>query len=119
MPRRPSPALRHGVEVHRRIELHHRGAVAFEEADEAFYDAPDDGPAQPGAFANFQASRFADDRPILVEAPFELRCRVLALQQSGGAGAWTAAVGLELALVERASEQIVFAKPKRWRAVKI
>ncbi|MCB2223277.1 MAG: ATP-dependent helicase [Actinobacteria bacterium] len=83
LPRRPSPALRRGVEVHRRIELHHRGAVPFDEADEAFYDldaagdtatgGADAGPGGPGPFEVFLGSRFAERRPIMVEAPFELQ----------------------------------------------
>ena len=73
LPRRPSPALRHGVEVHRRIELHHRGAVPFEEADEGFYDLEPSGEGRSGSFKAFLGSRFAGARPLLVEAPFELR----------------------------------------------
>ncbi|MBU1494511.1 MAG: ATP-dependent helicase [Actinobacteria bacterium] len=73
LPRRPSPALRHGVEVHRRIELHHRGAVPLEEADPGFYDLGPSEEGRPGSFRAFLESRFAEERPILVEAPFELR----------------------------------------------
>lgn len=73
LPRRPSPAMRHGIEVHRRIELHHRGAMPFEEVGEGFYDLEASDEGRPGAFQAFLASRFADLRPLLVEAPFELR----------------------------------------------
>ncbi len=77
LPRRPSAAARRGAEVHRKIELHNRGALALEDADEGFYDLPE-AEAAPGsvsaaaAFAAFLESRFADDRPLLVEAPFDL-----------------------------------------------
>jgi DNA helicase-2/ATP-dependent DNA helicase PcrA len=75
MPRRPAPWLRRGIELHRRIELHNRGAASFDEADADLYDAPAAGtePADPASgFAAFARSRFAAERPILVEAPFEL-----------------------------------------------
>lgn len=73
LPRRPTAAARRGVEIHRRIELHNRGALAFDEADDTFYDAVDDSPAPvTSAFGRFSASRFARRRPILVEAPFDL-----------------------------------------------
>jgi len=73
LPRRPSPAMRHGVEVHRHIELHHRGSVPFEDAHEGFYDFEPGERGRPGAFQAFLGSRFADRRPLLIEAPFELR----------------------------------------------
>jgi len=73
LPRRPSPAMSHGVEVHRRIELHHRGAVPFEDADAGFYDMEPSGESRIGSFQAFLDSRFATERPLLVEAPFELR----------------------------------------------
>jgi DNA helicase-2/ATP-dependent DNA helicase PcrA len=73
LPRRPTAAARRGVEIHRKIELHNRGTVAFDEADAAFYDAVDDhqGPVA-SAYDRFAASRFAAQRPMLVEAPFDL-----------------------------------------------
>jgi len=73
LPRRPTSAARRGVEIHRRIELHNRGTVAFDEADPAFYDAVDDHPGPvTTAFDRFLSSRFAERPPILVEAPFDL-----------------------------------------------
>jgi DNA helicase-2/ATP-dependent DNA helicase PcrA len=75
LPRRPAPQLARGTEVHRRIELYHRGGLAPDDAEES----PDDASAGEGhaggadPFAAFLASRFAADSPILVEAPFELR----------------------------------------------
>ncbi|MEX1207598.1 MAG: ATP-dependent DNA helicase [Acidimicrobiia bacterium] len=73
LPRKPTPAARRGVEVHRKIELHNRGTVAFDEADETFYDAVDgyEGPVT-SAYDKFLASRFAERLPLLVEAPFDL-----------------------------------------------
>ncbi len=72
LPRHPTPAARRGVELHRRIELHNRGAAAFEEADTGFYDAVGEEPAPGNAFERYQRSRFAAVRPILVEVPFTL-----------------------------------------------
>jgi DNA helicase-2/ATP-dependent DNA helicase PcrA len=74
LPRRPSAAARRGIDLHRRIELHHRGTVAFDEAAPGFYDAvsEDADERTESAYDRFAASRFADDRPIMVETPFEL-----------------------------------------------
>ncbi len=76
LPRRPSAAARRGVALHRRIELHHRGTVAFDDAVADFYDQPADDPApsQPveSSYERFMGSRFSVTRPILIEAPFEL-----------------------------------------------
>jgi DNA helicase II / ATP-dependent DNA helicase PcrA len=75
LPRRPSPAARRGVEFHRRVELHHRGVLPLEELDPMLYDrSPGEQaePAGPDAFQVFAGSRFARERPSLVEAPFEL-----------------------------------------------
>jgi CRISPR/Cas system-associated exonuclease Cas4 (RecB family) len=80
LPRRPAAWLRRGVEVHRRIELHNLGHVAFEELDNDLYDLPsdaergrEDGPGDAAsAFAVFSASRFAAARPRFVETPIEL-----------------------------------------------
>lgn len=72
LPRRPSPAARHGVEVHRRIEMHNRGAVAFEDAGTTEYDAVGEERAPGSAFERFSRSRFAAHRPLLVETPFTL-----------------------------------------------
>lgn len=76
LPRRPSAAARRGVELHRRIELHNRGSVAFDEAEPGFYDAiGDEAPPVAPAFSLFRESRFAVERPIVVEAPFTLLVR--------------------------------------------
>ena len=77
LPRRPSAAARRGVELHRRIELHHRGTVAFDDAAPDFYDQAvgTDGAPSPvkNSFERFLGSRFASMKPILIEAPFELK----------------------------------------------
>ncbi len=77
LPRRPSPAARRGVEIHRRIELHSLGVVPLEEADLDTYDvAIDETPAKrggPDPYATYRTSRFADSRPRFVEVPFDLK----------------------------------------------
>jgi DNA helicase-2/ATP-dependent DNA helicase PcrA len=93
LPRRPSPAARRGVELHRRIELHNRGAMALEWDESELYDlAPGeggDGGADP--FESFAASRFGTRRPAFVEIPFDLaldagrvRGRIDAIYSDGG-----------------------------------
>ena len=74
LPRRPSPAARRGVELHRKIELHNRGAMALEyEADDLYDVAPDEGSERvAGAFDTYLGSRFADTRPAFIEVPFDL-----------------------------------------------
>ncbi len=72
LPRRPSPAARRGVDVHRKIELYQRGAVPFDDVTDDLYDVPEPGPADvAGAFRVFEASRFSTLTPRLIEAPFE------------------------------------------------
>ncbi len=74
LPRRPSPAARRGVELHRRIELHNRGAIALEYDTEDLYDlTPGEGSERTaGGFETFLGSRFAGKRPAFVEVPFDL-----------------------------------------------
>ncbi len=75
LPRRPSISARRGVEVHRRIELHNRGEIPLEEFDDQAYDLgpPDTERRGVQPFDTFLASRFATTRPLLVEAPFDLK----------------------------------------------
>ncbi|MDH5373128.1 MAG: PD-(D/E)XK nuclease family protein, partial [Acidimicrobiia bacterium] len=77
LPRRPSSAARRGVEVHRRIELHNRGEVPLDDFDDDGYDTgpPDTEAAGVAPFEAFLESRFATSKPILIEAPFDLRIR--------------------------------------------
>lgn len=72
LPRRRSQAAVAGTEVHRRIELHQRGKIPFDEISRQIYDVPD-GDNGPGAFATFEASRFASSGAARIEAPFTLR----------------------------------------------
>ena len=73
LPRRPTAAARRGVEIHRKIELHNRGSLALDEADAGFYDSVGEQSEPVGtAFGRFKASRFAAQRPLLIEAPFDL-----------------------------------------------
>ena len=77
IPRRPSAAARRGVDVHRKIELHNRGAVPLDDLEAENYDiTPADlemGDRPTDAYGSFRSSRFATDRPLLVEAPFDLK----------------------------------------------
>jgi DNA helicase-2/ATP-dependent DNA helicase PcrA len=77
LPRRPSAAARRGVDVHRRIELHNRGAVPLEDPGIDNYDITpadlEEGDRITNPYESFRSSRFATDRPLLVEAPFDLR----------------------------------------------
>ncbi len=78
LPRRPGPAARRGVELHRRIELHNRGMVPFDDLDPHLYDhTPDEDTASPDGtrrgWSAFLESPYADRAPVHVEAPFELR----------------------------------------------
>ena len=73
LPRRPAPWLTRGTQVHRRIELHHRGILAFDDVDP---DAPRHGEAEAAEgvdpFAIFTNSRFAAAEPLLVETPIDI-----------------------------------------------
>ncbi len=77
LPRRPSAAARRGVDVHRRIELHNMGAVPLDDREIDNYDiTPADletGDRASDPYDSFRSSRFATARPLLVEAPFDLR----------------------------------------------
>lgn len=73
LPRRSSIAARRGTEVHRRIELHNMGVMAFEEFGEAAYDLTESDRAVPGTdpFETFRRSTYSEREPHLTEAPFE------------------------------------------------
>jgi DNA helicase-2/ATP-dependent DNA helicase PcrA len=74
LPRRPSKAAQRGIDVHRRIELHNRGTISFEDLEPDTYDLAPSGDAAAAAdpFGTFLTSRFASMAPILIEAPFDL-----------------------------------------------
>ena len=73
LPRSRNPAAVRGTELHRRIELHQRGQVPFEEMSEDLYDhlPGEHGPASSG-YKAYEQSRFADNAADLVEAPFSI-----------------------------------------------
>ncbi|MEX1125583.1 MAG: ATP-dependent DNA helicase [Acidimicrobiia bacterium] len=71
LPRRRSPSAVAGTELHRRIELHQRGQVPFEQLSEDLYDVPDE-LAGDGGFKAFRNSRFSKRPAAMVEAPFEI-----------------------------------------------
>ena len=59
LPRRRSPSAVAGTELHRRIELHQRGQVPFEQLSDDLYDVPDE-MAGDGGFNAFRNSRFSE-----------------------------------------------------------
>ncbi len=77
LPRRPAHWLARGVEVHRQIELHNLGRLAFDDVRPDLYDAVADAPGEDApvgdAIAAFRTSRFADNRPRLVETPIDVK----------------------------------------------
>ena len=98
LPRRPSAAQRRGVDVHRRIELHNRGAIAFDDVAHDLYDVPAADAhvgTAPSAdpFEVFMASRFAGRTPRFIETaidlevgPARVRGRVDAVYESDDGG---------------------------------
>ncbi|MEE9177413.1 MAG: ATP-dependent DNA helicase [Acidimicrobiia bacterium] len=73
LPRRPNPAASRGTEVHRRIELHQKGQVPFEEMTDDLYDVVEgDASSGPGAFETYLSSRFAGKTATMIEVPFTL-----------------------------------------------
>ena len=76
LPRRPSAAMRHGTEVHRRIELFHRGQMPLEDLDAVSYDTtPGEhtGTDPTGdAFENFTKSGFASRSPVFIETQIDI-----------------------------------------------
>jgi DNA helicase-2/ATP-dependent DNA helicase PcrA len=72
LPRRRNPAAVAGTDLHRRIELHQRGQVPFDDLEPGLYDAMDEADGT-GGFKAFLDSRFATRQAALVEVPFILR----------------------------------------------
>ena len=77
LPRRPSPALRRGVQFHRSVELHNLGKVPLADIDEIAYDLAGERAGEPAATAAdpydvFLESRFADQRARFSEVPIDL-----------------------------------------------
>jgi ATP-dependent DNA helicase UvrD/PcrA len=74
LPRRRNLAAIAGTELHRRIELHQRGQVPFEEMRPELYDAVGDGATGPGGgFERFEESPYGQSEAALVESAFNLR----------------------------------------------
>lgn len=74
LPRRRNEAATRGSEIHRRIELHQRGQVPFEDLEPGLYDAVDEPEAgDTGGYRAYESSRFANERARFVEAPFGLQ----------------------------------------------
>ena len=62
------------MRIHRQIELHNRGTIPFEELDRDLYDrTAEENGLSANPFATFSESRFAKERPLAVETPFELQ----------------------------------------------
>jgi hypothetical protein len=64
------------VDVHRRIELHHKGIVPLDDLAPELFDVTigeTSASESSDAFSVFASSRFAAEQPLLIEAPFELQ----------------------------------------------
>jgi DNA helicase-2/ATP-dependent DNA helicase PcrA len=91
LPRRRNPAAVAGTDLHRRIELHQRGQVPFDDFEPSLYDAMDEAEGT-GGFKAFLDSRYATRPAALVEAPFvlhtasgyEVRGRIDAVYEEDG-----------------------------------
>lgn len=76
LPRRPRRSAVAGTVFHRRVELHNLGVVAFGDGESDFYDSVADS-GSPAAhrrdpWSLFEGSRYANETPIRIEAPFEI-----------------------------------------------
>jgi DNA helicase II / ATP-dependent DNA helicase PcrA len=72
LPRRRNLAAVAGTELHRRIELHQRGQIPFEDLEPGLYDAMDE-VVGGGGFKAFLESRYGTEPARLIEAPFALQ----------------------------------------------
>ena len=73
LPRRRNEAATRGTEIHRRIELHQRGQVPFEDLERELYDAVDESePGDIGTYQTYENSRFAREKARFVEVPFAI-----------------------------------------------
>ena len=83
LPRKPRISAVKGTEFHRRAELHNLGIISLDDAQDVAYDdlvgLSADGPPSDGSSPEshdpwdlFKDSRFAQDKPFLVETPFEI-----------------------------------------------
>lgn len=73
LPRRRNQAATRGTEIHRRIELHQRGQIPFEDLEADLYDAVDEPEAgDTGGYRAYEASRFGRRDARFVELPFSI-----------------------------------------------
>lgn len=83
LPRKPRTSAVEGTAFHRKAELHNLGILALDDAEGVSYDdlttALDEAPSPDGSgpmaidpWETFKDSRFAKDKPFLVETPFEI-----------------------------------------------
>ncbi len=75
LPRRPAPAMRRGVKVHRMIEQHGRGEMPLDELADDLYDVTEfDEPSVegPDPYQVYLDSRFAEIKPRFVETPIDI-----------------------------------------------
>ena len=77
LPRRPSPALRRGVQFHRSVELHNLGKVPLDDLEDISYDLAGEASGEPAAsdatpYDVFLDSRFADQMARFAEVPIDL-----------------------------------------------
>jgi len=70
LPRRPNPAATRGTRVHRRIELHQKGQVPFDEMESDLYDVADGDGGSVGAYDAYLESKYATRTADLIEAAF-------------------------------------------------
>ena len=77
LPMRPSPALRRGVEFHRKVELHNLGKVPLDDLEEITYDLTTERDAAavvgPDPYEVFLASRLAVRPARFAEVPIDLQ----------------------------------------------
>jgi DNA helicase-2/ATP-dependent DNA helicase PcrA len=78
LPRRPRISAVRGTAFHRRIELHNRGVISLDDAQDASHvselggatPSPEAGRSDP--WSVFEHSRFSTETPIHIESPFEI-----------------------------------------------
>jgi len=77
LPMRPSPALRRGVEFHRKVELHNLGKVPLDDLEDVTYDITTDRDttvvAGPDPYEVFLTSRLAARTARFAEVPIDLQ----------------------------------------------
>lgn len=75
LPRRPAPAMRRGIKVHRLIEMHGRGEMPLDEIADDLYDVTDSDQPPAGGRDPYQVyldSRFAAAKPRFIETQIDI-----------------------------------------------